>query len=129
MKKDIEHLEDIHFLVDSFYTKVRKDSLLSPIFNSVIQEKWPEHLKKMYGFWQTVLLGEHTYYGNPFMPHADLPIKAKHFERWVQLFLQTLDENFEGDKTVEARWRATKMSEMFQYKIAHYRNSDLKPLI
>jgi len=61
MKKEIETPEDIKLLVDNFYTKVRKDSLLENIFNSVIQDNWPEHLEKMYGFWQTVLFHEISY--------------------------------------------------------------------
>lgn len=129
MKKELQHLEDIRLLVDTFYSKVRSDNLLSPIFNGVIQDRWPEHLEKMYTFWQTVLLGEHTYYGNPFMPHADLPVEKQHFDRWIELFYQTLEEQFEGEKADEAKWRAAKMAEMFQYKIANYRNSGSRPLI
>lgn len=48
MAADIGILKDIELLVDSFYTKVRSDELLGPIFNGVIQNRWPEHLKKMY---------------------------------------------------------------------------------
>ncbi|WP_432329955.1 group III truncated hemoglobin [Mucilaginibacter sp. P25] len=53
-------------MVDSFYTKIRQDDLLGPIFNERIGDKWSEHLEKMYSFWQTTLLGEHTYSGRPF---------------------------------------------------------------
>ncbi len=129
MTLEIIQLEDIQLLVDAFYAKIRKDDLLGPIFNEVIQDRWPEHLKKMYTFWQTVLLGEHTYYGNPFMPHADLPLEKQHFDRWIELFYQTLAEHFKGEKADEAKWRAAKMAEMFQYKIAQYRNSGSRPLI
>ena len=54
------HLDDIKILVDTFYDKARQDTLLGPIFEGVIEDRWPEHLEKMYRFWQTVLLGEHT---------------------------------------------------------------------
>ena len=73
MKKDILTIEDIRQLVDRFYEKVRANNLLGNIFAERIQDRWPEHLEKMYRFWQTVLLGEHTYYGAPFPPHAQLP--------------------------------------------------------
>lgn len=128
MKKEILQLEDIQLLVDAFYTKVREDLLLGPIFNNVIQDRWPQHLEKMYTFWQTVLLNEHTYYGSPFLPHADLPVEATHFERWIELFHETLAENFEGEKAAEARWRAGKMAEMFQMKISRYREINGQPL-
>jgi hemoglobin len=128
-KKDILRLEDIKLLVDTFYNKVREDNLIGPIFNERIQNRWPEHLSKMYTFWQTVLLGEHTYYGSPFPPHAQLPIDPIHFERWLALFAETLNELFSGEVANEAIWRANKMAVMFQYKIEHYRNNPTKSLI
>jgi len=129
MQKEILNLDDIKKLVDCFYTKVKEDEMLKDIFNNVIEDRWPEHLEKMYTFWQTVLLEEHTYYGAPFMPHANLPVSKKHFDRWLALFYETLDELFEGEKAEEARWRATKMAEMFQLKIAQYQQTNSKPLI
>lgn len=123
--KEILGIEDIRLLVDSFYSKVRADDLLSGIFNERIKDRWPQHLEKMYRFWQTVLLEEHTYHGSPFVPHARLPVEAKHFERWMALFSQTVDENFTGEKAKEAKWRAGKMAEMFHHKIRYYQdNSD-----
>lgn len=127
-KKGIIQLEDIKLLVDSFYGKVREDVLLAPVFNHRIGEKWPEHLEKMYRFWQTVLLDEHTYYGSPFAPHASLPIDKTHFDRWLELFNETVAEQFTGEKAEEARWRAVKMAEMFQYKIEYHQRNKSKPL-
>ena len=128
-KKDILSLEDIKLLVDTFYDKVRKDELIGPIFDERIQDRWPQHLAKMYTFWQTVLLGEHTYYGSPFPPHAQLPVEKEHFENWLALFSQTLDELFTGKVAKEAMWRANRMAEMFQYKIGHYRQNAASSLI
>ncbi|GAA4318761.1 hypothetical protein GCM10023149_17010 [Mucilaginibacter gynuensis] len=120
---DILTLDDIKLLVDTFYNKVQKDALLAPVFNERIQDRWPEHLEKMYKFWQTVLLEEYTYFGRPFPPHAQLPVDHTHFAEWLQLFNQTIDELFTGDKATEAKWRAAKMAEMFQIKIAHFRGN------
>ncbi|HEY5369659.1 MAG TPA: group III truncated hemoglobin [Hanamia sp.] len=128
-KKDILSLEDIKLLVDTFYDKVQKDELIGAIFNDRIQDRWPQHLAKMYTFWQTVLLGEHTYYGSPFPPHANLPVEKEHFDRWLSLFSQTLVELFSGEVASEAMWRANKMAEMFQYKIGHYRQNATNSLI
>lgn len=126
---DISSLEDIKILVDTFYTKVRQDDKLAAIFNGVIQDKWSIHLDKMYRFWQTVLLSEHTYYGSPFSPHAKLPVDSQHFEHWEKLFFETVDENFTGKKAEEAKWRAAKMAAMFQMKIEYYKTSQSKPLL
>jgi len=115
-KTDIQTLDDVKLLVDEFYGKVRQDALLSPVFEERIQDRWPEHLGKMYQFWQTILLEENTYRGRPFPPHATLDVNESHFNKWVELFKSTIDENFEGEKAEEAKWRADKMSELFQIK-------------
>ena len=110
MKQDITSLKDIRLLVDTFYGKVREDHVLAPIFDERIQDRWQVHLEKMYTFWQTVLLEEHTYFGSPFAPHAHLPIDHTHFDRWMNLFLETIGELFEGSKADEAVWRAPSRS-------------------
>jgi hemoglobin len=116
------NLDDVKMLVNGFYDKVRADDLLGPVFNERIQDRWPQHLEKMYAFWQTTLLGQHTYSGRPFPPHATLPVGHQHFERWIALFTQTVDELFTGDKADEAKWRAGKIAEMFEMKVHHFQN-------
>ncbi|HET8963125.1 MAG TPA: group III truncated hemoglobin [Chitinophagales bacterium] len=121
--EDISTIEDIQSVVDSFYSRIRTDDLLSGIFNEVIGNQWPEHLEKMYSFWQTVLLEERTYTGSPFPPHANLPVSKEHFDRWLQLFHKTVDEYFAGKKADEAKWRADKMAELFLHKINYFKNN------
>lgn len=118
-REDIKNLADIQILVDTFYETIRKDQLLGPIFDGIIQDRWPEHLEKMYRFWQTVLLEEHTYYGSPFPPHAKMPIQKEHFDRWIQLFTQTVDALYTGETADRAKWQGNRMAEMFQFKIQH----------
>lgn len=128
-RKEIATMEDIKLLVDTFYGKIRIDLMLGGIFNGVIKDRWPEHLEKMYRFWQTVLLGEHTYYGSPFPPHAQLPVEQKHFDAWLKLWHETIDEHFTGAKADEAKWRGDKMAVMFLSKIEYYRNHPATPLL
>jgi len=120
-KRDIVAIEDIKLMVDFFYAKVREDDMLSFIFNDRIRDRWSEHLEKMYKFWQTVLLDEHTYFGAPFPPHATLDINYTHYERWVQLFNETIDHLFIGDKAQEAKWRGQKMAQVFLARTANYK--------
>ena len=128
-KKEILNKEDIKKLVDTFYANVRKDDLLAAVFNERIQDRWPQHMEKMYSFWATVLLAENDYHGSPFPPHAQLPVDHGHFMRWLELFNRTIDESFEGEKATEAKWRAAKMAEMFEKKIDYYRNREFKSLV
>lgn len=127
--KDITTLEDIKLLVNAFYGKIREDKLLGEIFNSRIEDRWPQHLEKMYRFWQTVLFEEHTYFGSPFLPHAKLPLKGEHFERWLKLFDSTVDELFAGEKAQRAKWQGQRMAEMFHHKIDYYKNNPTTPLL
>lgn len=122
-QREILDLDDVKLLVNTFYGKIREDDLLSPIFNNRIEDHWPEHLQKMYNFWQTLLLDEHTYNGRPFPPHATMPVKHEHFERWKGLFNQTVDELFTGDKAEEAKSRAANIAKMFEIKVAHFQGN------
>lgn len=128
-KKDIGTLEDIKLMVDTFYGNVRKDELLAPIFEEKIGQRWEEHLEKMYRFWQTILLEEHTYSGSPFPPHKQLAVEKKHFSRWVEIFDQSIDSLFVGPLTEEAKLRAKNMAEMFNYKIEYFRHEAKHPLL
>lgn len=128
-RKNISDLDDIKLLVDNFYDKIREDDLLKDIFNNVIQDRWPVHLEKMYHFWQTILLNEHTYFGSPFVPHAELPVEKSHFDRWMKLFIETVDEYFIGEKAERAKWQADRMAEMFLHKIQYYKNNPARPLL
>jgi|SRR5689334_9992056 len=127
--KDIATKEDIKLLVDTFYGTVRQDELLGPIFNERIKDKWPEHLKKLYSFWQMVLFQDPSYQGRPFPPHANLPVDNTHFHRWMQIFTSTVDNFFTGEKADEAKWKASKMAEIFKSKIDYIRSTGQRPLL
>lgn len=128
-KSDIRTLEDIKLLVDSFYGRVRVNPVLGGIFEGVIRDRWPQHLEKMYRFWQTILLEEHTYHGRPFVPHASMPLQAVHFEHWLRLWHETVDEFFEGPLAEDAKDRGNKMAALFFSKIEYYRNHNSRPLL
>lgn len=113
MKADINNVEDIKVLVDSFYDRVKKDELLAPIFLKAIPGDWAPHLDTMYRFWNAALFNVREYSGNPFRKHMPLPLKQAHFERWISLFYQTLDDSFSGPVADEAKRRAMIMAHTF----------------
>jgi hemoglobin len=128
-RKDITNIEDIQLMVDTFYSNIRKDELLGTIFDEKIGNRWPEHLEKMYRFWQTILLEEHTYSGSPFPPHKQLPVEKQHFNRWMDIFTQTVDSLFAGKNADEAKLRGKMMAEMFNHKIEYFRHEAKHPLL
>lgn len=121
MKKLIENREDVGFLVRSFYAKVRSDKLLAPIFNTIIAEdQWEEHLEKLTDFWETNLFGVIKFKGNPGKAHQEVDkyfnhsISPEHFGRWINLWITTINENFQGEKAEKAMESARKMG-TYQY--------------
>jgi hemoglobin len=121
MKRDIENREDVVLLVNSFYEKVNENKLLAPIFNDVAKINWEEHLPKMYSFWASLLLGEHSFSGNPMMKHVELSklatMTSAEFSEWLILFHQTVDELFEGSRADEAKTRAANIARLMLHKI------------
>ncbi|MEP6645914.1 MAG: group III truncated hemoglobin [Saprospiraceae bacterium] len=107
---DITNEQDIKTLIDSFYQHVRQDDVIGYIFNDIANVDWSHHLPRMYAFWEFLLLGRDTYKGNPFEVHKKLNEKVKlqstHFDRWIQLFTQTVDEHFQGINAEEAKNKA-----------------------
>jgi hemoglobin len=73
-------------LVEDFYRRVRADALLSPVFASRLDGRWPEHLGKMTDFWSSIALMSGRYSGKPHLAHQGLGLTEAHFERWIELF-------------------------------------------
>ncbi|MBL4740780.1 MAG: group III truncated hemoglobin [Sneathiella sp.] len=89
-------------MVDRFYEKVREHSILGPIFDTKIGDRWSEHMPKMYRFWSSVLNSSGLYSGNPMQKHKPLTdkVKPEYFTHWLDLFRETLEELFDN-KDVE----------------------------
>lgn len=117
MKQLIEGKEEVKDLVDLFYTAVREDTIIGPIFNRVIGDRWDAHLVRMYQFWETLLFASGGFKGSPYLVHEKLPLNALHFERWLALFKTTIHNNFEGEKAEEAITKAENIALIFQYKM------------
>ena len=116
-KNDIRRIEDIRILVFTFYERVKNDDLLSNVINDQTIPNWPDHLALMCEFWQTILLNKEPYKGTPAKKHVDLSIGNQHFDRWITVFHQTLDDLYSGPVTEEAKFYAHKMAEVFRYKL------------
>ncbi|HRO33452.1 MAG TPA: group III truncated hemoglobin [Brevundimonas sp.] len=78
----------IDALVEGFYARVRDDALIGPIFAQRIDD-WGPHLEQMKLFWSSVALSTGVYQGRPMPKHLPLPIDARHFDRWLELFEAT----------------------------------------
>ncbi len=127
MKNDIQNRKDLVFLVHNFYDKVRANKELGPIFNAIISD-WDHHLEHITDFWESQLFRKNIYKGNPLKTHISVDKKMNNsitnnlFGLWLQLWIQTLDENFEGDKVSLAKNRARNISSYLFMEIFKSRN-------
>jgi hemoglobin len=81
--------EEISQLVHTFYTEVRSDELLGPIFGDHVKN-WDKHLATMVDFWSSALRGTARFRGSPMPKHAALPgLTADLFRRWLAVFRRT----------------------------------------
>ena len=105
--RDLDSPEEIAEMVRRFYQDVAQDDLLGPLFNDVARVDWAEHLPKLTRFWCRALLGLEGYQGNPFqahrLVHQQSPFTMAHFERWLELFHDTLDTGWTGPHVERAK--------------------------
>jgi hemoglobin len=105
--KDIETRQDLDFLLSNFYKVAMKDEQIGHHFAEMNLES---HLPVIGDFWEKVLFGKPTYFGNPFAVHQILneksPLISKDFHHWLGIFSATIDEHFKGEFADNAKTRA-----------------------
>ncbi|RKR04125.1 group III truncated hemoglobin [Maricaulis maris] len=86
--------ELISDLVETFYGHIRSDEMLGPVFAGAIPGEWGPHLATMKSFWSAIMFHDGGYAGRPMPAHVKLKaqISPDHFDRWLSLFGQALDE-------------------------------------
>ena len=102
--------------------------MLGPIFNENIQD-WETHLEKLTDFWEGNLFFcvKTKYIGDPKTAHQHLDdilgktLTMNHFGHWINLWLETIDEHFEGETAERAKMIARKMASFLYLKIVENR--------
>ncbi|HLT48951.1 group III truncated hemoglobin [Aequorivita nionensis] len=126
-KRKIESREEVSLLVNTFYSKVREEPLLGPIFNKIITD-WETHLELLTDFWETNLFFKRKYFGNPMHAHIEVDkkmggkINELHFGTWINLWHETIDELFEGETANIAKNRARNMGTFIHLNVFNARN-------
>lgn len=117
LQREINNREDVFLLISIFYNKIKKDEFIGPIFlNAIKDDEWQDHLEKLTDFWETNLFFAKKYKGNPMKVHQQLDannnftISQKHFGKWLELWISTVDELFYGEKALKAKNNARNIS-------------------
>ncbi len=128
--RTINSREDVSLLVRTFYTKIRADDFLGPIFNGIITD-WETHLELLTDFWETNLFFNRKYFGNPMNAHVEVDkkidntITEMHFGVWINMWVQTIDELFDpqDERAQVAKNRARHMGTFLYLNIFNSRTS------
>ena len=114
-------------LVHAFYGKIRKDTVLGPIFAARISD-WPPHLERMTDFWSSVALMTGRYHGAPVPRHIGLPIDWDHFERWLTLFRESATEICTPAGAAHVIERAERIARSLSFAVEDARGSGIPKL-
>jgi hemoglobin len=93
--RDIQTPDDCHDLISYFYDKLLADKEIGHFFYDLSLDS---HISRVSGFWAFILLDEAGYKGNMMEAHAHLNLKDSDFNRWLELFHETVREHFKGEK-------------------------------
>jgi hemoglobin len=89
---DAEGIDEdlIRDVVVEFYRRARRDGRLGPVFEAQVHD-WDAHLARMTDFWSAALLRSGRYSGRPVERHRLVgELTAGHFDRWIELFGETV---------------------------------------
>ncbi|MFT4034705.1 MAG: group III truncated hemoglobin [Patulibacter sp.] len=118
---DIQTRDDIERLVRAFYEQALGDVMIGYLFTDVAQLDLDEHVPRITDFWETILLGAHSYSGGAFAPHAVLhhrsPLRGGHFERWLALWQGTVDAMYAGPRAELAKQHASRVARAFHRRL------------
>ncbi|MCC6826461.1 MAG: group III truncated hemoglobin [Acidobacteria bacterium] len=122
MKQDILNREDIDLLMREFYSRAMSDEMIGYLFTEVAMLDLEHHLPVIGDFWETILFGTRSYqkYGrSPLYVHKILddkePLLIEHFRRWVAIFDECVDKDFEGENAESIKMRARAIASRMSY--------------
>ena len=119
--RDLDSPEEIAEMVRRFYADVTMDDLLGPMFNDVAKVDWAEHLPKLTAYWCRALFSMPGYEGNAFrahqLVHARRAFTTAHFERWLDLFSETVDAGWAGANAEKAKALAHKVARVHHHQL------------
>lgn len=103
---------DIMPVLSRFYTRVRCDPNLGPVFNTAVED-WTEHLQRLEDFWSSLMLTSGRYKGNPLAMHVAHAhqIEPHMFRRWLQLWEETTNEMVPADVARDMQTKAARIAD------------------
>ena len=124
---DLVDEADIEGLVRAFYRQAAVDDVLGPVF-AAAEVDWAEHIPKVTAFWCWQLIGGRRYDGRPLQSHQRVnglvAFTDEHYERWLELFTDTLRSGWSGPVADLAERRAQRMARSMRRVLAGAEDPD-----
>jgi len=116
--KDVLSRADIAVVVDNFYARALQDPIIGYLFDGL---DLPTHLPTIHDFWENILFRTGAYKGGMMYKHQMLntrkPLKLEHFQRWLELFVATIDEHFAGQNANNMKQLAHSVAGTIQARV------------
>lgn len=120
--KDIGTRADLVILLNDFYSKAVHDSVIGHFFTQVIPLDLKKHIPIIADFWETILLNGSSYSRNAMLPHIHInqlsAMEKRHFDRWLNLFTESVNKLFQGEIAETAKQRALSIATVIQIRIS-----------
>jgi len=120
--------DSLRLLVDEFYTRVRADDMIGPVFNNAVMD-WPDHLGKLQAFWSSVMLASGRYKGQPLPAHIKHAGQIDHqsFDRWLIIWGATTADLMDEPSAAALQEKAAKIAESLSLGIEFSRERGRSP--
>jgi hemoglobin len=119
---DLDSRERVAEFVQAFYARLLRDTALAPIFLDVARIDLAVHLPHIQDYWSKLLLGDSSYQRHTMNIHRHLnqqqALGAAEFERWLALFVQSVDAGFRGRQAEKAKRIAATIAANMQKSLA-----------
>lgn len=129
IRPDLSSPLQIEHFVELFYARLLQDPQLAPIFLDVARINLSTHLPLIKSYWCKLLLGEPGYQRHTMNVHRALharrTLEQADFQRWLDTFVATTDEYYEGFQAEKAKRIARSIAENMQKSLTmHVKSSE-----
>ncbi|MGV0742293.1 group III truncated hemoglobin [Mycolicibacterium sp. XJ870] len=133
MADDLVDRADVELMLWRFYGRALNDPVLAESFTELRSKGLESHLPVMCDFWETVLFRAGLYRGNALVVHRALhaqhPLSARHFVRWLTLWNETVDDLYQGPHADRAKLQAARIAKAMHRRLAGKDAAELDALI
>jgi truncated hemoglobin YjbI len=111
---DLDRRTEIHDLVVTFYRTIVFDPVLAPVFEETAEVDWAQHIPRLIDYWCRVLLGSPQPASRVLATHRHVhdtdPLRTEHFDRWYQLWVESIDSRWAGPRADHAKEHAERVA-------------------